>query len=131
MNKENIFDYLVVPKDILSGHEALADDFWNSTVEMNYENRHQGKDYRCSVVCVGCTYQERKYLSERTGIPLSRITNVDKIEGSADGGVGFASLINAAATYNGDFFGRIKIYASQEEVLPELFSPLIEVIYAD
>lgn len=133
MNRENVFDYLLVLEKNIADRDCkeLAQDYWNSTVEMNSENRHTGKDYRCCVVCVGYTREQRKMLSDCTGIPLSRIISVDDISDDEAAHTNFGMRIAADWVRNGDFLGRIKIYASQEKVSLDSLDPVVEVVYTE
>lgn len=132
MDKEKVFDYLLVPGEvILDNYENIAQDYWNSTVEMNSENRHSGREYRCYVVCVGYTREQRKRLSDRTGIPLGRITSVDRIKGGTETGMDFASRVKADSLRNDDFLGRIKVYASERKFPRTILTSSVEVVYAE
>lgn len=131
MEIEKVFDYLLVPEELpFADCKALAHDYWHSTVEMNYENRHSGKDYSCCVVCVGYSREQRKRLSDRTGIPLGRIVSIDRIVGEAKNSVDFATCVDAGLLHNNDFFGRIKIYASEQSVPREILALEAELVYA-
>lgn len=132
METGKVFDYLLVP-EVFSADacKLLTQDYWNSTVEMNSENRHSGKDYRCCVVCVGYTREQRKRLSDRTGIPLGRIMSIDRISGRVENSIDFATCVGAGLMHNNDFLGRIKIYASEQKIPREILAPAFEVVYAE
>lgn len=131
MTITNMFDYLLVFEDLLLYPDMLANDYLNSTVEMSSENRRKGKNYRCCLVCVGYTREQRKNLSGRTGIPLSRIVSVEDVLGKKINAISELNQIMVNLMYGRDFIGRIKVYTSEQEIPREKFNSDVEVVYAE
>lgn len=126
----NVFGYLLVPQQSLSEYAIIARDYWQSTVEMNEENCRSNTKYYCYVVCVNCSWWQRKKLSFRTGIPMNRIINVFSVKPCGGWLLDFSTFVAVDSMVDDTFFGRTKVYASEKDISREDINPCTEVVYA-
>ena len=127
---KNVFGYLLIPQQSLSEYAVIARDYWQSTVEMNAENRRSNTKYCCYAVCVNCSWWQRKRLSLRTGIPMWQIASVVSVNLCDKKYLDFSTLVAVDSAVDDTFFGRTKVYASEKEIAREKINPCIEVVYA-
>ncbi len=127
MNKSEIFGYLLVTARSLKNYDVIAKEYWISVTEMNRENRLSKTNYACQDVCLELSWRQRKKLSCYTGIPMKNIINVGSIDDKIHY-LGFNTIINIEAKED-DFFGRTKVFDTEENIPRSEISSGIEVVY--
>lgn len=128
--EKNVFGYLLIPRKSLSEYAVIARDYWHSTVEMGKENSKNKAKYCCAVVCLNCSWWQRKRLSMRTGIPMKAVANVYEVNNRSKKYLDFETIVAVDSMVDDAFFGRTKVYASEEEIPRGTMNPCIEVVYA-
>lgn len=125
---KKVFGYLLITGRSIGNYDVIAKNYWSNTVAMNRENNKKKTWYSCCVVCLNISWWLRKELAVKTGIPMEKIINISSLQDNS-GFLSLNELIWVDAMMYDDFWGRMKVFDTAENISPWEIVANVDVCY--